>query len=172
MLRYISIIVIFLGCTFIGFYIGEIYKRRFVHLSELFKSVLLLNNEVMYSHTALPEAFINVSNKIKSPVSDLYSNMANDLISGECANVYQSYKKNKKIESTSLNLEEEDERVLEHFFKNIGESLVYGQDKIFTLTIESLKMNCARAEKSATQNTKLFRRVGICVGAIMVIFLI
>lgn len=172
MLRYIGILIIFSSCTFIGFYIGETYKRRYIQLCEFMKSILLLNNEVIYSHTTLPEAFINVSHKIKSPIKELYMNMGLCLREGDITNVYEAYIKYKENGENSISLDEDDEKILEHFFRNIGESLIYGQDKIFNLTIESLKNNCKRAEKNTLQNTKMFRKIGICIGAIAAIFLI
>lgn len=172
MFHYIGIVIVFLCCTFIGYYLGEAYKRRYIQLDEFLKAILLLNNEVIYSHTPLPEAFNNVALKIKTPIRDLFVNISNDLSYGKYENVYNAFYENIILESNNIVLEEEDKSILEHFFKNIGESLTFGQDKIFSLTIDQLKKNCNKAERLYIQNTKMFRRVGICIGAIAAIFLI
>ncbi|MEG0295385.1 MAG: stage III sporulation protein AB [Clostridium sp.] len=172
MLRWIAITIVFLCCTFIGYYLGEVYKRRYNQLNELYKGILLLNNEVMFSHTPLPDGLKNVSYKVYNPVKELFVGISNDLIEGQCESVYSSYQKNIDAASDSVVLDIEDKKILEHFFKNIGESLAYGQDKVFGLTLENLKINCKRAEKLSIQNTRMFRRMGICVGAMAAIFLI
>ena len=41
--------------------------------------------------------------------------------------------------SSDFRLNKEDLRVIKDFLKSLGESGVYGQDKLFNLTIENLK---------------------------------
>ena len=53
MFRNIMIFLMFLICTFIGYFIGENYKRRSQNLKEIQKVLLLLNNEIIMNCSLL-----------------------------------------------------------------------------------------------------------------------
>ena len=85
------IFLMFLICTFIGFFLGENYKRRSIHLKEFQKALLLLNNEIIYANTPLPDALLEISKKVLEPISDIFSDMALALESGYTGSIYESF---------------------------------------------------------------------------------
>ncbi|NLL31344.1 MAG: stage III sporulation protein AB [Clostridiales bacterium] len=172
MLKVISCAVIFLSCTYIGFYYGEVYKRRSIQLNNVLKATLFLNNEVIYANTPMPEALKYISYKVDSPIRDILVKVSEKLLLGESNSIYESFKEEYKNMSSDFRLNKEDLRVIKDFLKSLGESGVYGQDKLFNLTIENLKINCGSAEEIAKKNVKMYRSLGICIGAMIVIFLI
>ena len=91
MLRNIMIFLMFLICTFIGYFIGENYKRRSIHLKEMQKALLLLNNEILYSNTPLPNALFEIGNKVSEPISFIFIEMASILEEGNISSVYESF---------------------------------------------------------------------------------
>ena len=94
MFRNIMIFLMFLICTFIGYFIGENYKKKEVkNLKEIQKVLLLLNNEIIYSNTPLPTALFDVGNKVSEPISNVFIKMANMLDEGTSNSVYESFKK-------------------------------------------------------------------------------
>ena len=105
---------------------------------------------------------------IKSTLSDVSSRLSNN----EVESVYSAFKKEYKNGSQDYFLKREDEVIINDFFKGLGETGVYGQDKIFNLTIENLKVNCSTAEELAKKNSKMCRVLGICLGAMISIFFI
>lgn len=171
MLKIIPISIIFLSCTYIGFYYGESFKRRSKQLKTILKSVMFLNNEVMYSNTPLPEALNYISIKVESPINNILSNVAKNLESGDYKSVYEAFCKEYHNNKSSLNLFEEDKGIIKDFLKGLGESGTYGQDKLFNLTIENMKINCKAADELAKKNSKMYSAIGICIGAMIAIFL-
>ncbi|MBE6053556.1 MAG: stage III sporulation protein AB [Clostridium sartagoforme] len=171
MLKIIAITIIFLSSTYLGFYYGESFKRRSKQLKYILKAVMFLNNEVMYSNTPLPEALNYIALKVESPINSILSNVATSLENGTSKSVYdafcQEYHKNK----FNLNLFEEDKAIIKDFLKSLGESGVYGQDKLFNLTVENMKINCNAAEELANKNSKMYSAIGMCIGAMIAIFL-
>ena len=91
MLRNIMIFLMFLICTFIGYFIGENYKRRSIHLKEMQKALLLLNNEILYSNTPLPNALFEIGNKVSEPISFIFIEMSSILEEGNISSVYESF---------------------------------------------------------------------------------
>lgn len=172
MLKITAVIIIFLSCTYIGFYYGESFKKRSRQLNSILKSVLFLNNEVMYTNTPLPEALKYISLKVESPVNYVLSNVSDKLLKSESTSVYEAFEKEYKKNKSEFYLQDEDKRIVKDFLKSLGESGVYGQDKLFNLTIENMKLNCKSAEELAKKNIKMYRVLGICIGAMISIFLI
>ncbi len=172
MLKITAVIIIFLSCTYIGFYYGESFKKRSRQLNSILKSVLFLNNEVMYTNTPLPEALKYISLKVESPINYVLSNVSDKLLKSESTSVYEAFEKEYKKNKSEFYLQDEDKRIVKDFLRSLGESGVYGQDKLFNLTIENMKLNCKAAEELAKKNIKMYRVLGICIGAMISIFLI
>lgn len=172
MLRIIGIIIVFLSCTYIGFYYGENFKKRSKQLNSILKSILFLNNEVIYTNTPIPEALKYVSLKVEEPISFILYRASDKLLKGESVSVYEAFNEEYKNTKSEFNLHEDDKRIVRDFLRSLGESGVYGQDKLFNLTTENIKLNCKIAEELAKKNIKMCRAMGLCIGAMISIFLI
>lgn len=71
-----------------------------------------------------------------------------------------------------FSLNDNDIKILGDFFKSLGESGVFGQERIFSLAIEGIRMNLKDAEDTAKKNVKLYRYLGVCVGGMITIFVL
>lgn len=172
MLKITAVIIIFLSCTYIGFYYGENFKKRSKQLNTILKSILFLNNEVIYANTPLPEALKYISLKVEAPINSVLSGVSDKLLKGESTSVYEAFENEYRNNKSEFNLIEEDKRIVKDFLRSLGESGVYGQDKLFNLAIENMKLNCKSAEELAKKNIKMYRAIGMCIGAMISIFLI
>lgn len=172
MFRNIMIFLMFLICTFIGYFIGENYKRRSQNLKEIQKVLLLLNNEIIYSNTPLPTALFDVGNNVSEPISNVFIKMANMLDEGTSNSVYESFEKAYLENKEKLSLNSDDYKILEDFFKTLGSSGISGQEKIFSLALENIDINYKEAKKKEKENIKLYRTLGISIGAMLAIFFI
>lgn len=172
MFKITAVIIIFLSCTYMGFYYGENFKKRSKQLDSILKSVLFLNNEVIYANTPLPEALKYISSKNEEPIGSVLYSVSDNLLNGESVSVYEAFKGEYEKDKSEFYLYEEDKRIIKDFLRSLGESGVYGQDKLFSLTIENMKLNCKAAEELAKKNVKMYRSMGLCIGAMISIFLI
>lgn len=172
MFKVIAIVLIFLSCVYMGFYYGEKFKGRYRNLNDILNALLILNNEVIYGNTQVPEALKYVAQKTNYSLSELLSNVSEKLIDGKTLTVYQAFKEEYIKMKEDFYIIDEDEKILSDFTRALGESGVFGQDKIFNLTIENIKLNCKKSEDIANRNTKMYRSLGICVGAMIAVFLI
>lgn len=172
MFKVIAIVLIFLSCVYMGFYYGEKFKGRYRNLNDILNALLILNNEVIYGNTQVPEALKYVAQKTNYSLSELLSNVSGKLIDGKTLTVYQAFKEEYIKMKEDFYIIDEDEKILSDFTRALGESGVFGQDKIFNLTIENIKLNCKKSEDIANRNTKMYRSLGICVGAMIAVFLI
>lgn len=163
---------IFICVTYFGFYYGEKFKDRDIQLKEIIKLIILLNNEILYNATPLPEAFKNISTKTIEPFRELLKDISYSLTDGNAEGVYSCIKENAGKYKDKISLQETDKRILKDFLKSLGESGVYGQEKIFNLTLNGLKINSKEAEENSKKNTKMYRVIGACIGAMIAIFII
>ena len=172
MLKIIFIIGIFIISTYIGFAYGETFRRRQDELKEILKGLTILENDIVYGTTPLPEAFHKLSNKLGEPSSLFVKAITDRLIKGDVESVYEGAIKEFTLLENKFYLYDDDKKIMGDFFKSLGESGVYGQEKIFSLTIEGIKMNLREADEFAKKNIKLYRYLGICLGAMITIFII
>lgn len=172
MLKVVAICIIFFACTYIGFYYGENFKRRYRDLNDILNALLILNNEVIYGNTPVPQALHYVAQKTNYPLRILLLKVSEKLINGESLTVHHAFKDEYKKMKGEIFIIDEDKKILSDFTRALGETGVFGQDKIFSLTIENIKLNCKKSESIATKNTKMYRSLGVCVGAMLAVFLI
>lgn len=172
MFRNIMIFLMFLICTFIGYFIGENYKRRSFNLKELQKGLMLLNNEIVYANTPLPDALHDVGKKIIEPISSIFIEMATNLESGNIYSVNEGFEKSYEKYKENITLTNDDYKILSDFFKTLGSSGVTGQERIFSLALENIDINYKEAKKLEKENIKLYRTLGLAIGAMLAIFFV
>lgn len=172
MLKLIIGISILIISTYIGFAYGETFRIRKDELKEILKALTILENDIVYGTTPLPEAFENLSHKVCKPFNNFIEAIANRLIKGDVESVYEGAIEEFALIENEFYLYAEDKKIMADFFKSLGELGVYGQEKMFSLAIEGIKMNLKDADESAKKNVKLYRYLGICFGAMIIIFII
>ena len=118
MLKIIGITIIFLSCTYIGFYYGESFKRRSKQLKMISKALMFLNNEVIYSNTPLPEALNYIAIKVESPINNILSNVSKSLENGKFKSVYEAFYEEYHNNKSNLNLYEEDKIIIKDFLNS------------------------------------------------------
>ena len=83
----------------------------------------------MYGTTPLPEALENLSHKVYKPLSKFIEAIANRLTKGDVESVHQGALEEFLILEKEFYLNKDDKKIMEDFFKSLGESGVYGQEK-------------------------------------------
>ena len=161
MLKLIFIISIFIISTYIGFAYGETFRRRQDELKEILKALTILENDIVYGTTPLPEALENLSYKLGEPLNKFIKAITKRLVKGDVESVYEGAALEFALVENEFYLYDEDKKIMSDFFKSLGESGVYGQGKIFCLAIESIKMNLKDADEIAKKNIKLYRYLGV-----------
>ena len=171
-MKYLFLTLIILISTYIGMIYGATFKKRLEQLKELENSLLILQNEVIYVYTPLPEAIKNTSNRAKEPIRKLFYKVYKLLDNNEVDSVFYAFNKSYKEHKDNLSLKKDDIEIILDFAKSLGQTSVYGQDKIFNLTLERLKGQIKLKETECMKNDKLYKALGMCFGIIIVIFLL
>ena len=172
MLKLVVASMLFSICSYIGFQYGEAFNKRMIQLREVLKGLIILQNDILYGSIPLPEAFDNFSYKVEAPIDSFINGMKEKLVSGSIESVYEGVKEEYKELKKKFSLNDSDIKILGDFFKSLGESGVFGQERIFSLAIEGIRMNLKEAEEHAKKNVKLYRYLGVCIGGMLTIFVL
>ena len=122
MFRYLVLVCIFIICSYIGFVIGENYKKRSVNLKEFQKAILLMNNDVIYTNIPLMEALYDVSEKVSGELSQMFREIASTLEKGEANSVFDIFNNIYGKYENDLSFKKEDYSIVSDFFRTLGET--------------------------------------------------
>lgn len=172
MLKVIFLIMVVVTCSYGGIVYGESFRKRYVQLKEILKGITILQNDVIYGSTPLPEALDSLKYKVDEPIKTVVDKVQVQLADGSAENVYESFSREFKYREKDFYLNASDRKVVSDFLKSLGECGVYGQEKIFQLALEGLRLNLKDADEVAKRNTKLYRYLGVCFGIMIAIFFI
>lgn len=171
MFKFISLLIIFIIISYCGFMYAEVFTKREMQLKAILKILLSLKNEIVYLSVPLEEALLNIGLKADEPFKNLIKVIREDLQKNEADSVYEIVKEEYQKIDNEFYLKKNDIKILADLFKGLGESGVYGQEALMNMTEQEIKINIAEAEEISKKNVKLYRYLGICIGAMVVIFL-
>lgn len=172
MFKLIGCVLIITTSTAIGFMIADGLRQRSLQLKEFQRAILQLENEIMYTLTALPEACKRISEKSKKPISEIFEDISNKLTYNECDSVYDAFSEVIEIYKNKLFINKDDINIILDLTKTLGDSDMEGHKKMFQLTGNYLKGSIEDAEVKLAKSTKMYRYLGFSFGAAVVILLV
>ncbi|TDT61953.1 stage III sporulation protein SpoIIIAB [Fonticella tunisiensis] len=165
-------IIIISAAGLMGFLMAGIYVERVRQLRELQYCLNILESEIVHSSTPLVQAFKLVSEKSSKAVSRLFKVMAELLFEKKTDTVAEAFDLAFQALKRDLYLEREEIDIISSFMQSIGSSDIEGQKKNFNVTVKKLEAFEKKAEEIRVKNEKLYRYLGICGGALIVILLV
>lgn len=171
-LKLFGCFLLLISPTIAGFLYSNKFKNRVFQLKEMERSIYQLQNEIVYTHTPLTEAFENVSNKSISPISDIFMNTSKILEKNEVENVHDAFLKSIEDVKFEIDLNKEDINIILDLAKSLGSTDIEGQKSVFSLAISTIKKQINFAEVSCVKSVKMYRYLGFSVGAILAILFI
>ena len=172
MIKIIGSILIITASSIIGFTFSLDLKKRVYQLREMQRSLLQLENEILFAHTILPEAFLKISTKSKEPICSLFRLVADKLASNIVESVYEAFIKSYEELKEDFRLTKEDVGLISDLARSLGESDIEGHKKIFSLVDNYLTKSIEKADNQLMKNSKMYKFLGFSFGAVVVILLI
>lgn len=170
--KVLGCLLLLISPTIAGFLYGDRFKNRVSQLKEIQRSIYQLQNEIIYTHTPLPQAFNNVSNKSTKPISDIFMDASKLLEENKVENVYEGFLRTIENNKDVIDLEKEDIDIILDLAKSLGNTDIEGQKSVFSLAINTLKKHIEVAELLCAKNVKMYRYLGFSVGAVLAILCI
>ncbi|MHC6179442.1 stage III sporulation protein SpoIIIAB [Clostridium sp. JNZ X4-2] len=169
MLKLLGCIMIIFASTGMGFIYGESFKRRVEQLKEIQRCIHQLQNEIIYTHTPLPDAIFNTASKSRKPIGDVLKDISSMLEENSVDNVYEAFRYAFKDKRDNLSLKNEDINAVLDLSKTLGESDIDGQKRMFSLTLDNIKNQIEVSKILMSKNLKMYRCLGFSLGAVIVI---
>ncbi|SDK51500.1 stage III sporulation protein SpoIIIAB [Natronincola ferrireducens] len=153
--------------------IGNIYANGFIERTKLLASMLstlqMLETEIIYSATPLPQLLGKVAKKSKGEIGNILEATAEILYKKEGYIFSEAWRIAIEQETTKTAFHKEDIEVLLALGNNLGISDSNDQVKHIRLTKEEIKRNYEMAIVDQGKSVKLYRNLGFLLGVTIVI---
>lgn len=171
-LKIIGSALVILSTSILGYYYGQQFSNRLKNLISLEQCIKLLETEIVYGATLLPEALENVYAKGDKKVSILFKKIKENLLTESNTDVYKSFYHVLEDLKRDLNFKDDDVKLLLALGRVLGSSDRRDQEKNFNFILKQLSVlqNNARIERE--KNEKMFKGLGVLMGLAIIIILL
>jgi stage III sporulation protein AB len=164
-----SLMLIF-GCGSLGLYLAARIRKRPMELRGCLTALTLLDTEIFWGGTPLPEAFSILKERTDGSWQTFFSELEHRLHEGEGAN--QAWKGTITNQSKNFCLKPEDWQVIQDIGKGLGRSDRHEQHKQIELVKQQVVLLKDHASQWAEKQAKMWSYLGFLGGIAGVIFLI
>jgi stage III sporulation protein AB len=165
-----GILVIF-SCTIIGFTVAGLYQQRPKILRNLQTALSMLETEINYGRSPLPEAMKSISGRCEKEVADLFLKTTKYLSAREGYTAGEAWEKALKDFSFNAGLRDGDIEILSAFGKYLGASDRDDQVRNIKLALESLRQQEMTAIEEKRKNERLWKYLGVLTGLMVFLLL-
>ncbi len=120
-LKYIILLTIFLGTSYIGFLFSRKYRNRVNELREVKEVISILENKIRFTYEPLGEIFDEIYNMVESKknIANIFKQLKNNMKDN---NVKISWEMALENSKTNLNLNKEDINIIKSLGKLLREN--------------------------------------------------
>ncbi len=165
-----SLILLF-SCGGMGFLIARNYRARPRELRALKSAFQILETEIAYSLTSLPQALEKVARSGDLKIYSIFENTRELLISGEGYTPAEAWEEGLRKYFSYLALTDTDREILSFFGKCLGASDRNDQIKHIRLVVEELSRQGINAEQEEQKNSKLWTYMGVLTGLVLILLM-
>ena len=171
-LKIIGGLMILAACSLAGIAAANRFSFRPKDIRRFRSSVQMLETEIIYGCTPLPQALNNISTKVEGPLKKFYSMISEDLNGGNSYSLDVSWSKGADKLFKDTRLKNTDRELIAEFGKVLGSSDREDQKKHFELFYIQLKQHEEVAEEERGKNEKMYKTLGILSGLVIFILLV
>ncbi|HZK18836.1 MAG TPA: stage III sporulation protein SpoIIIAB [Clostridia bacterium] len=172
MLKIIGSVVVILAGGLIGATVARSYESRPRELRELRSGLQLLETEIIYGATPLPDALERVAQSCRGSIGGLFGYASGKLYSREGYTAAEAWESALDRLSQITSLNSDDVAVLRKLGSFLGVSDQDDQEKHMRLLAEQMTHQIEKAENDARVNVRLWRYLGISSAVVVVMILV
>ena len=172
LIKFVGVLLIIFSTTLMGFYYGKRYSNRLNNLIYIEQCIKILETEIVYGATPLPEALTNVYNKGNKKVSFIFEDIKVHLLENKKGDVFNSFSYVTNSLKDRLSFKGEDMEILLSLGRVLGSSDRGDQEKSFKLILNQINVLEKEAKLERDKNEKMFKNLGILTGLAIVIILL
>lgn len=162
-------IVLILGCGSLGLYLAARIKKRPVELRDFLIALTLLDTEIIWGGSPLPEAFSLLKERSEGAWKDFFAELERRVLEGESANA--AWLATIQTQAKKFCLKPEDWQVIQNVGKGLGRSDRQEQHKQIELVKQQIRDVQEHALLMSDKQAKMWSYLGFLSGIAGVIFL-
>lgn len=171
MLKLIGGLLVVASSGLAGWWVSRGYARRPVELRQFIAALQLLETEITYAATPLPEALDRVAEQVGAPASSFFRQISRDLGAHTGCSAREAWHAALGAHGPGSALSPGDLAVLGGLGNSIGISDREDQGKHLRLAAEQLKTALVAADDAAAKNVRMWNYMGLLGGLIIVLAL-
>lgn len=169
LIKFMLLVILFCTSTAIGILISKKYSTRVQILKDLKNALNMFEVKINFSFETIPEIFKEISDKFGGTVAKIFSGTIkyineDNFLAGEAWE--------KSVETNGFSLKKEDINSLKSLGKMLGRTDIDGQVSQIELVNSFLEKQINDAVESKNKNEKMYKKLGVIVGLVLVIVLI
>lgn len=159
-------VMIFSGCGGFGFSIAANYKNKKKMLEQMLRILQLMECELQYQLSPLPELCRHTAEDIEGPLKDVFLNFSRELDWQTASDAYSCMKV--AIKKTP-NLSVEIKRILNQLGYTMGKFDLAGQLQGIQSAKQVCMLELKRISKDSVARIRSYQTLGLCAGAALAI---
>lgn len=171
MIKLIGACLTLAACGNIGFTWAGIYEKRTRQVKGLEGAIQLLETEIIYGATPLPEAMEEVALRCDSEIAGLFRETARELRKMEGSTGGEAWHRAIEAFVPATALNKQDIQILRRLGSSLGFSDREDQAKHLQLAKSQLAAAAAQAEMNAKKSAAVYRYLGVLGGLLLVLVL-
>ncbi|KXG78170.1 hypothetical protein AN618_05620 [Fervidicola ferrireducens] len=171
MLKLVGSALVIFSCTMIGLIMAGYYQHRPKALRNFQTALSMLETEIDYGQSPLPEALNNVSKRCDPTISMFLRKVRQLLLSMEGYTASEAWEISLNEFKSQIPLNDSDFEILTSFGKYLGSSDKEDQIRNLKLTLSQLKQQENLAVEEKNKNEKLWKYLGVLTGLTLVLLL-
>ena len=166
-IKYLMLLFVFIGSSFIGRCIAKKYSYRLEELEEMKNILNVFKSKIRFTYEPIPEIFREITNNAKENIGQIFEKAEKNMQNFSAGEAWE-----KAVQTSETNLINEDLHVLLMLSKMLGQTDVEGQISQIEITENFLEKQIKEAQQEKNRNEKLYRKLGTTIGLAIVIILI
>ena len=167
-IKYIFIILLFFACAFLGKTFSKKFSLRLSELEDMKSALSIFETKIKFTYEPIPEIFNEISNNnLNDNISNIFINASKKMKLKRASDSW-----NEAVEETNTNLNKEDKNSIKTFSKLLGQTDIEGQVAQIKVTQDFLQKQINDASNEKEKNQKLYNKLGVVLGLMLVILLI
>lgn len=171
MLKLMGSLLVLLAGGLAGVTVARNYSRRPQELRSLQSALQMLETEITYTATPLPEALGHVAARAGESVAPLFTRTREELLSMSGCTAREAWEAALKEFYPATALTPADLAILRQLGNALGISDRQDQSKHLRLAMEQMRVEIVRAEEESQRYVKLWNYLGLLAGLAIVLML-
>lgn len=167
LIKFLMLAILLIITSWIGIILSKKYTNRVKELKQIKTGLNIIENKIKFTYEPIPEIFKEIATKFTGNVSDIFKTAYKNMENTEAGKSWEN-----SVDLINSNLNKEDKDAIKGLGKLLGKTDVDGQVSQINLINEFLNTQIEQAEADREKGEKLYKKLGVISGLMIIVALI